>query len=195
VAAPANSAPAQSRPGGALTVVLLLTVVVVGIVFAFSSSLFLPNNWYSLFKAVHVTVALIWVGGGVLLVILALRAERTNDPEGLATIARQAIFAGERIFAPAGLIVFLMGIAMMINTNYGWGKFWIVLGLIGYAVSFITGIAVLAPLARKVSAALTERGPSDPTTVALVDRILLIARIDIAVLLIVVLDMVTKPFS
>jgi uncharacterized membrane protein len=195
VAAPADSAPAQSRPGGALTVALLLIVVVVGIVFAFSSSLFLPNNWFSLFKAIHVTFALIWVGGGVLLTILALRAERTNDPDGLATIARQAIFAGERIFAPAGLIVFLMGIAMMINTDFGWGEFWVVLGLIGYAVSFITGIAVLAPLARRVSTTLEERGPSDPQTVALVDRILLIARVDIAVLLIVVLDMVTKPFS
>jgi len=195
VAAPANRATAAQRPGGALTVALLLVVIVVGIVFAFSSSLFLPNNWYSLFKAIHVTFALIWVGGGVLLVTLALRAERTNDPESLVTIARQAIFAGERIFTPSGLIVFLMGIAMMINTDWGWGKFWVVVGLIGYAVSFVTGIAVLAPLARKVSAALADRGPSDPTTVALVNRILLIARIDIAVLLIVVLDMVTKPFS
>ena len=195
MAAPADSAPAPSRPGGALTVALLGVVVVVAIVFAFSSSLFLPNNWYSLFKAIHVTFALVWVGGGVLLVILALRAERTNDADQLAGIARHAIFAGERIFAPAGLIVFLMGIAMMINTNWGWGTFWIVLGLIGYAVTFITGVGVLAPLARRVSASLEERGPSDPQTTALVNRILLIARIDIAVLLIVVLDMVTKPFS
>jgi len=91
VAAPADSAPAPSRPGGALTVALLGVVVVVAIVFAFSSSLFLPNNWYSLFKAIHVTFALVWVGGGVLLVILALRAERTNDADQLAGIARHAI--------------------------------------------------------------------------------------------------------
>ena len=193
--APANSAPAPSRSGGALTVALLLIVVVVGLVFAFSSSVFLPNNWYSLFKAIHVTLAVVWVGGGVFLVILALLAERTNDPNQLVTIARQAAFAGERIFAPAGLIVFLMGIAMMINTNFGWGKFWVVLGLIGYVVTFVTGIAVLAPLARKIDVASDERGPTDPETIALIRRILLIARVDIAVLLIVVLDMVTKPFS
>ena len=195
MAAPANSAPAKSRPGDALTLAILLIVVVVGIVFAFSSSLFLPNSWYSLFKAVHVTFTVIWVGGGILLVILAVRAERANNHDELASIARQAMFAGERIFAPAGLIVFLMGIAMMINTNYGWGKFWILLGLIGYAATFITGIAVLAPLSRRVAASLEERGPADPQSVALVDRLLLIARIDVAVLLIVVLDMVTKPFS
>lgn len=195
MAAPANSAPPPSRSGGALTVALLLIVVVVGLVFAFSSSVFLPNNWFSLFKAIHVTLAVVWVGGGVLLVILALLAERTDDPNQLVTVAHQAAFAGERIFAPAGLIVFLMGIAMMINTNFGWGKFWVVLGLIGYAVTFITGIAVLAPLVKKLTVVSEERGPTDPEAIALTNRILLIARVDIAVLLIVVLDMVTKPFS
>jgi uncharacterized membrane protein len=195
VAAPAGSVSAPSRSGGTLTVALLLIVVLVGVVFAFSSSIYLPNNWYSLFKAVHVTLAVVWVGGGVLLVILALLAQRTKDPAQLVTVARQAAFAGERIFAPAGLVVFLMGIAMMINTNFGWGKFWVILGLVGYAATFITGIAVLAPLARKINAVSDERGPTDPEAIALINRILLIARIDIAVLLIVVLDMVTKPFS
>ena len=192
---PATSSAAPSRSSAGLTFVLLGVVVVVGAMFAFSGSTMLPNNWYSLFKAVHVTFAVIWIGGGVMLTINALRAQRANDPSKVVYVAQQAAFAGERIFAPAGLVVLLMGIAMMINTNFGWGKFWIVLGLIGYAATFITGIAVLAPLARKVSAALDDRGPADPTTVALVNRILLIARIDISVLLIVVLDMVTKPFS
>ena len=178
-----------------LTIGVGIAVAVIAIVFAFSGSIFAPNNWYALFKMIHVVVAVFWVGGGLLLVTLAFRAQMANDPNEVVTIARQAAFVGERLFAPAGLIVFLMGIAMMINTNWGWGTFWIVLGLIGYAVTFITGVGVLAPLARRVSASLEERGPSDPQTTALVNRILLIARIDIAVLLIVVLDMVTKPFS
>jgi uncharacterized membrane protein len=194
VATRSESAAADSRSRG-LTLALLAIVIAVGIIFAFSSSAFLPNNWYSLFKAVHVTFAVVWVGGGVLLVILALMAERTGDPEQLAGVARQAAFAGERIFAPAGLVVFLMGIAMMINTNFGWGKFWVVVGLIGYVATFVTGIAVLAPLARRINVSIEERGPTAPETIALIQRILLIARVDIAVLLIVVLDMVTKPFA
>jgi uncharacterized membrane protein len=194
VESPVETAPAASR-SGALTLVLLGVLVVVAVVFAFSSSILLPNNWYALFKAVHVTFAVIWVGGGTLIMILALLAERTNDPDEIATIARQAAFAGERIFAPAGLVVFLMGIAMMINTDLGWGKFWVVLGLIGYAATFITGIAFLSPLAKKISASTAERGASHPETIALIKRILLVARIDIAVLLVVVLDMVTKPFA
>ena len=142
----------------------------------------------------HVILAVVWVGGGVLLTILAIRAQRESDPRAVVTVAQQAAFAGEKIFAPAGLVVFLMGIAMMLNTNWGWGTFWIDAGLVGYAITFITGIAVLSPLAKKIKASAEQNGPEHPETIALIDRILLIARVDIAVLLLVIADMVTKPF-
>lgn len=190
-----SSAPSTTPPSPALTLGLLGVVVLVGIIFAFSSSLLLPNNWYSLFKAVHVTFALLWVGGGLLLTILALRAEQTGDPAEIAGIARQAAFVGERIFAPAGLIVFLMGIAMMVNTNFGWGKFWVIVGLVGYAATFITGIGVLNPLTKKINASVAEHGPTSPETIVLIRKTLLIVRLDVALLLVVVLDMVTKPFG
>jgi uncharacterized membrane protein len=110
-------------------------------------------------------------------------------------IARQAASAGEKIFAPAGLVVFLMGIAMMLDTDWGWGKFWVVAGLIGYAATFTTGIAVLSPLAKKIGASVEANGPTHPETLALIKRIMLIVRFDMAVLLLVIADMVTKPFS
>ena len=42
------------------------------------------------------------------------------------------------------------GIAMMLNTNWGWGHFWLTFGLVGFASTFITGIAVLAPRSKRV---------------------------------------------
>jgi uncharacterized membrane protein len=88
-----------------------------------------------------------------------------------------------------------MGIAMMLNTNWGWGTFWIDAGLVGYALTFVTGIAVLSPLAKKIKVSAEQNGPEHPETIALIDRILLIGRFDAAVLLLVIADMVTKPFS
>ena len=88
-----------------------------------------------------------------------------------------------------------MGIAMMINTNWGWGHFWVIVGLIGYAATFVTGIAVLSPLAKQIDASAEENGPEHPTTLALIDRIIMLARIDVALLLVVVIDMITKPFA
>jgi uncharacterized membrane protein len=189
---PSTAAPAQTR-SGPLNAALLAGVVLVAAIFAFNS-IYL-SNWYAVFKTVHVLLAVVWVGGGVLLTILAVLADRRSDPHEVATIARQAVFVGEKIFAPAGLVVFLMGVAMMLNTNWGWGKFWVVAGLIGYAATFVNGLAVLTPQAKRVSRLLDEQGAEAPETQAAIARILLIARIDVAVLLLVVVDMVTKPFS
>jgi hypothetical protein len=84
---------------------------------------------------------------------------------------------------------------MMINTSWGWGHFWVVIGLIGYAATFIVGIAILSPMAKRIDESAERNGPTHPETLALIDRIMLIARVDIAVLMLVVLDMVTKPFA
>jgi hypothetical protein len=46
-----------------------------------------------------------------------------------------------------------------------------------------------------VNASVETNGLDHPETEALIDRILMIARFDIAMLLLVVVDMVAKPFS
>lgn len=183
----------RTSSGTALTAALAALVVGLGVVFVVEAGW--NTSWYAAFKAVHVVCALIWIGGGMLLTVLGLRAERARDTAQIATIAQQAAFAGERIFAPAGLVVLAMGIGMTINGHLGFGHFWIVAGLVGYALTFATGIGVLSPLAKKISASIESNGPEAPETQALISRILLIARFDMAMLLIVVLDMALKPFA
>ena len=189
---PASAAAGTNRTSLQLTLALLGAVVLVVAIFAASS---IYDGWYALFKTVHVTFAVVWIGGGFLLTLLGIIAEQKNDPNEIAIVARQAAMVGEKVFAPAGLVVLLMGIAMMLNTNWGWGSFWIVAGLIGYAATFLTGVGVLSPLAKKITASVAENGPTHPETIALTKRILLIVRIDVALLLLVIADMVTKPFS
>ncbi len=176
-----------------LTLGIGIAIVALGILFAFESSWY--GHWYALFRVVHVTGAVFWVGGGILLTVLGVRAEMSSDPTEIVTLARWAGWVGERLFAPASGIVFAMGIAMMININWGWGKFWVVVGLIGFASTFVTGIAFLSPQSKRVHELSETKGATAPETIAAIKRILLISRIDIGVLLIVVADMVTKPFS
>ena len=192
---PATESAAPSRGSQNLTYGILAGVVIVALIFAFSGSTAVFNDWYALFKAVHVLFAVIWVGGGAFLTLLAVRAQRSADPEEIVTIAKQAAFAGEKVFAPVGLVTFLMGIAMMINTSWGWGHFWVIAGLLGYASTFTVGIGILSPLARRINESAEKNGPTHPETIALIERIMLIARFDVAVLMLVVVDMVTKPFA
>ena len=109
------------------------------------------SSWYLTFKAVHVIFAVVWIGGGLLLTILGVIAERRDDPVELATIARQASMVGEKLFTPASIIVLLAGIAMMMNIDWGWNHFWIVFGLLGFASTFVLGIGILAPMSKRVA--------------------------------------------
>jgi uncharacterized membrane protein len=188
------AATSDGRLSNSITALVGLAVAVVGIVFLLETNVF-TSHWYALFKVIHVAGAVFWVGGGLTLTVLALRAERASDPSEMAMIARQAAFMGERFFAPAGLLVFAMGIAMVINLHYPWGTTWIDLGLAGYAVTFLTGLLVLGPQSKRIAKLLETKGPDAAETQAAIKRILLIARVDEGVLLLVVADMVLKPFT
>jgi uncharacterized membrane protein len=192
---PVAAAPSAGRTSTWVTAAVALALVAVGLTFALKTT-DAPTHAFAIFKLIHVSVAVFWVGGGLLLTVLALRAERAKNAEEIAHIARQAVFAGERLFAPAGLVVLAMGITMVINSpEIGFNTTWVDIGLVGYALSFTTGIGVLAPRARQIVALLDEKGPAAPETQAAIQRILLIARVDVAVLLLVVADMLMKPFS
>lgn len=192
---PIAAAPRASRTSAWVTAGIAAAVFALGLTFALKTT-DAPTHAFAIFKLIHVVVAVFWVGGGILLTVLALRAERAKDPEEMAHIARQAVFAGERLFAPAGLIVLAMGITMVINSHeIGFGTTWVDIGLTGYALSFATGIGVLAPMSRRIVSLLADKGAAAPETQAAIARILLVARVDIAVLLVVVADMFTKPFS
>src|SRR5438874_2550482 len=193
-AAPIAEPHQPTRASTWVTVGIAIVVLAVGFTFALNAT-DAPSHWYAAFKVIHVGVAIFWIGGGLLLTVLAMRAERAGDPEEITRIARQAAFAGEKLFAPAGLVVLAMGITMVINDHIGFGTTWVIIGLVGYALTFTTGIAVLAPLSRKVASLSESVGPTAPETQAVIGRLLLVARVDIAVLLLVVGDMLVKPFS
>jgi uncharacterized membrane protein len=188
-----SAAPPSSRAGW-VTPAILLLVAGVFLLFAFKAT-DAATTWFGVFKLVHVSFAVFWVGGGLLLTVLAARAERANNAEDLANIARQAMFAGEKLFTPASGIVLAMGIAMVIDQHIGFGTTWVTIGLIGFAISFVTGIAVLAPRARKLVELFDTVGAAAPETQKAIGEIILIARLDVALLLVVVADMLMKPFS
>ncbi|HUY70831.1 MAG TPA: DUF2269 family protein [Gaiellaceae bacterium] len=174
-----------------------LQTALIGLAFLIGAAVFVVSSgsWFDTFQTVHVMFVVIWVGGGAALTILGIVAETKSDGVQLAAIARQAAFLGQRVFAPSAIVVVVMGAAMVENAHIGYGHFWVVFGLLGFLTTFVLGVAVLTPMSAKVSAIITEQGPETPEAKAAIARILLIARADVAMLLLVIVDMVAKPFS
>jgi uncharacterized membrane protein len=158
----------------------------------------LAMTWYDWFKAGHVLVAVLWVGGGATLALLAIMTLRMNDPLRVAQFAHQAGKIGERLYTPASLLVLVFGIAMMTN-DYGqlvwdWDMAFIVIALAGWALTFLVGFFWIRPTAARLAKTIEAKGPTDPETQAIISRILLVTRIDVLILLFIVFVMTAKPW-
>jgi uncharacterized membrane protein len=156
----------------------------------------LALTWYDWFKAGHVLVAVLWVGGGATLALLAIMTLRMNDPLRVAQFAHQAGKVGERLYTPASLLVLLFGIGLMTNDQspWDWDMTFVQIALAGWALTFLVGFFYIRPTAAKLAKAIEERGPTDPEAQRLIKNILLVTRIDVLILLFIVFDMTAKPW-
>ena len=179
----------QNRRASTLITAVAAGLLLVGaLVFILES-----DSWYLAFKAVHVLAAVLWVGGGAFLTFMAMATERADDPGRLVEVARQAEWGAMRIFVPASFVVLAMGIAMTINGDLDWGQFWLVFGLVAWVISTAIGIGFLTPRIKRLTKLLEDHDPRDSEVQSVVTPLLLAARLDIALLLLIVLDMTVKP--
>jgi uncharacterized membrane protein len=184
-----SQVPVTNRSTATLTAAAGAIFLVVAIVFAANT------NWYQVFKMIHVLAAVAWVGGGTLVTLAALAFERAKNPDTLFAIGKIAEWAAMRIFVPSGVVALVFGMAMMANGDIPYDQFWVLFALLGWAASFVWGVAVLRPKVDKLNALADERGRDDPETQATLRSLLVSARFDVVLLLLIVLDMTAKPFA
>jgi uncharacterized membrane protein len=151
------------------------------------------TNGYILLKTLHVVAAVAWVGGALTQNIMATRLKKSGNGELMGNFAKQAEWVGTHVYLPASLAILGLGIWMVATSGWNFTDLWIIIGIAGILATVVTGAAFIGPTSKKIGAAVAERGPDDPDVVRGIDRLLTIARVDLAVLFIVVIDMVAKP--
>lgn len=87
----------------------------------------------------------------------------------------------------------MLGVLLTIEGPWAFGELWIVIGLAGYATTFLTGLLFISRQVKKVAAVMERDGGMSPAAIAETKRLFLISRVDLVVLYTVVLDMVLKP--
>ena len=151
-------------------------------------------TWYEFLKTVHVLLAITWLGGAITFQLIGIRVLKETPPDRLVPFTRDTEFIGMRIFLPASLVLLLAGVLMVLDTpGIDFTDTWIVIGLVGIVSTIVIGAGFLGPESGRLGDLIEQRGATDPEVVEKVKRILLISRIDLAILLIVAANMVIKP--
>ena len=160
--------------------------------------LFLSVAPYTLqiYLAIHVVAAVIWVGGDVTLTTLGIVFERRGEGDTLAALGRMGAWIGTRVYTPVLFVVIGFGIALMHERpDFDYGQFWVVFGLIGWAIAGTIGVGFVGPELGRIDEAARTHGPQSEEVMRRVKRLFMIFRFDTALLILIVLDMAAKPFS
>lgn len=148
-------------------------------------------DWYALVKFLHVLAAIVWLGGGFCLLVMAVLAERARDDAELLHVMQKVVFLANRMFVPAALATLILGLAL---TWMAWSitDFWLLLTLACFAASFLLGTVVIKPRADRLTADAARDGAS-PSVADQCRRLLGIAKFDFIILFMIVAIMVLKP--
>ena len=148
---------------------------------------------YDWLKFGHILMAIVWVGGAVTMQLLASRIQRVGTRAQLVEMTEHIEFVATRLFIPASLILFLLGI-WMVSLRWSFGQTWVILGILMFLYSFLTGSLYLSPQMRKVKAVVARDGADSDQVAVLANRIFLASRVELVFLVLIVADMVLKPF-
>ena len=148
-------------------------------------------DWYLLSKWLHISFAIIWVGGAFIMVMLGMAAERARNENEMVFLVRKVAWAAERVFVPSSILTLVFGLLATWLAGL-WSELWVIVGLVGVAATIAIGIIVLTPRAKKVEAGYASGGVCAPV-VATCREMLAIAKFDLVLLFTIVANMVLKP--
>jgi uncharacterized membrane protein len=146
-------------------------------------------TWYEFLLFVHVSGAIVWIGGAFVFQVYGMVELRSGDTAAIARFAGNAGRIGERLFVPTSLVVVLAGIWLMIDGDWPWGRLWVVFALVAFAGSFLLGAGVLGPTAKRIEVV----GPETAEGQRLIRRVFALLRVDLLFLFAIVFAMTTKP--
>jgi uncharacterized membrane protein len=141
----------------------------------------------------HIAAAIVWLGGGVMLSLIGIRARQSGDLAVLREFARNLSYIGLRIFTPAVIVVLLSGIGLvLLNSEFNFTQLWVLLALGGFILAFLIGGVYLSRSAIQLERAVSQNADLQTASQAL-SRWLVGYGVVLIVLVFVLWDMIFKP--
>jgi uncharacterized membrane protein len=148
---------------------------------------------YQIYLALHILAVTVWVGGDISLTTLGIVFEQKQDGPTLAALGRMGTWIGTRVYTPTLFFVFGFGVALVEKSGTPWDQFWVIFGVVVWALAMTIGITFVGPELGRIDRAAQEFGPESPEVARRVKRLFTIFRFDTALLALVVIDMTAKP--
>ena len=150
---------------------------------------------YEFFLLLHVVTVIVWLGAGFTMDLLFLRAERTGNPADLGKTGELQEWLVPRLFIPFGVLALVFGVLLVFDGPWSFGDVWILIGLVGWIVSWGVGFLVIRPQGEKMKEIVMHHGPTSPEARRQMRLLAVISRVQLLALFLVVADMVLKPTS
>ena len=143
---------------------------------------------------IHVSAAIVWVGGSVMVQFFGFRAAASGDAQRQLAFIDDIRAIGAKVFGPAGIILLIAGIWLVIDLDvYGFDQAWISIAFTIVIIGAILGPAFYGRQTKLIAAEAEERGAEDPGVQLRIQRIFLVSRVELVLLFIAVYAMVFKP--
>lgn len=144
-------------------------------------------------RLAHILAAIVWVGGGLMLIVIGLRARRSGDIGIILEFAQTLAYVGLRLFVPAVLVLLVTGVWMVLSGEGTFLKLWILLALGGFAVAFVIAVGYLSGVVVELERVASQADASAAAVGDLLGRWIAGWGIVLLVLALTVWDMVFKP--
>jgi uncharacterized membrane protein len=149
---------------------------------------------YEVLLFAHILFVSIWVGGDAMIQVFWMRAVAAG-PERKVQLMKDVEWIGQRVLTPSALLVAAFGVWLVLDSPaWEFSQFFVSFGLAVFVASFVAGAGFLGPEAGRIGRLGDERPVDDPELQARIERVLLISRIELVLLILVIFSMTAKPF-
>src|SRR6266571_4849262 len=94
---------------------------------------------------VHVLSAMVWLGGGLTLMVAGFRARSSARPEAVAEFAGTVPFVGLRVLMPSVIVLLVTGIwQVLASSAWSFSQLWVRLALGLFILAFLVGAVYLS---------------------------------------------------
>ncbi|GEM_PF-1758840 len=149
------------------------------------------DNWIHF---VHILGGIVWVGGGVTLLLIGARARTSSDPNAIPEFARTLRYVGLRALTPAVIVVLITGVWLVLDSAaWRFSQLWVILALALFGLAFLIGAVFLSRVVIQMERAVGTGASGAADGAALVSRWMLGYGMILVILLVALWDMVFKP--